>query len=300
MLFDDPGIPAATKARVNALSAAGRLPQSVLLSGGSAKLREKCALELVSAVMCTELKDGVPCGKCAACRELKAGTHPDLTRVIPEKDRKNVSIDVVRTLVTDTLYQAPNAAENKAYLFPDAQDLSVLIQNALLKTVEEPPPFAMFVFLCDQRDKLLPTVISRLTEFPLGDVLTAERKTKEAQITETAEGFVRALCRGTEYDIMKSTAPMTKNRQLMKKTAERVILYVRDAAAYGTGDVLGGSEEAAQLLYAAFGMTELFRLKDAMEQISAWAASNANENLLQTLFSCMAAGLLEKRKHFVR
>ena len=296
MLFGAAEIPAQTKTRVNMLAARGRLPQSVLLTGGSEKLREKCAMELAAAVMCENPTDGVPCGKCPACIRLKAGSHPDLIPVKPQKDRKTVSIDAVRELVLDGLYVAPNEAENKVYLFYGAQELSPLIQNSLLKTLEEPPPFAMFVFLCDQRDRLLTTVISRMTEFPLGDVLTAERKNKEEELLAVASGYVRALCRGDEYDLMVSCAPFTKNRALMKKAAERIILMARDAAAYPAGEVMGGSEDAAAMLNAAFDVPGLFALKDAMEKISSWAASNANENLLQTLFSSLGAQLMEKRR----
>ena len=296
MLFSAAEIPAQTKTRVNTLAANGRLPQSVLLTGGSERLREKCAMELAGAVLCEHPVSGAPCGKCPACVRLKAGSHPDLIPVKPQKDRKTVSIDVVRELVLDGLYEAPNEAENKVYLFYGAQELSPLIQNALLKTVEEPPPFTMFIFLCDQRDRLLNTVISRVTEFPLGDVLTAERKNKEAELLEIAVGYVKALCRGDEYDLMKSCAPFTKNRALMKKAAERIVLMVRDAAAFPAGEVMGGSEEAAALLHAVFDLPELFALKETMEKIAVWADANANENLLQTLFSSKGAELMEKRK----
>ncbi len=288
-LFEYPGVPAQTKTRVRRLSAAGRLPQGVLLSGGSEKLREKCAVELAAAVMCESLTQGEPCGRCPACRKLKAGAHPDLIRIRPEKDRKNVTIKAVRELVLESLYVSPNEAPNKVYLFYGAGELSPIIQNALLKTVEEPPPFAMFVFLCEQRDKLLETVVSRVTEFPLGDVLTAERKNKEAELIEICEGLVRALCAKNEYQLMVSTAPLAKNRALMKKTAERMILMVRDAAAYGAGEPLGGSETAAEMLHGAFSLPVLYILKAQLEQFSAWAAANANENLLQTLFSSKLA-----------
>ena len=296
MLFAANEIPAQTKTRVNMLAEKGRLPQSVLLTGGSERLREKCALELAGAVLCASPKNGAPCGKCPACVKLKAGSHPDLITVKPQKDRKTVSIDVVRTLVLDGLYIAPNEAPNKAYLFYGADELSPLIQNALLKTLEEPPPFVMFIFMCGQRDRLLTTVISRVTEFPLGDVLTAERKNKEEELLAVTNAYVRALCRGSEYDLMKSCAPFTKNRALMKKAAERIILTVRDAAAYPEGDIMGGSEEAAALLHETFDLPGLFALKDMMETLADHAAANANENLLQTLFSSRGAELMEKRK----
>ena len=285
MLFDLPEIPSATKTRVRSLAGKNRLPQSILLTGGSEKLREKCALELAGTAVCVNKTEGAPCGKCPGCRKLKAGSHPDVIPVRPEKDKKNVSVAAVRELVLDRLYVAPNEAPDKVYIFYTAGELSPLIQNTLLKTIEEPPPFVMFILLSEQRDTLLSTVVSRVTEFPLGDVLTAERKNKEEEIAGIANGIARALARGDEYALMASTAPLTKNRALMKKTAERLILILRDAAAFGESEPLGGNEEAAMRLHTAFSLTQLYALKEALEQLALYAAANANENLLQTLFS---------------
>ena len=117
MLFDFPEVPQTTKARIRSLAAKNRLPQSVLLTGGSEKLREKCALELAGAVICENKQNGAPCGRCAACRKLKAGSHPDVIPVRPEKDKKNVSVAAVRELVLDRLYVAPNEAPDKVYIF---------------------------------------------------------------------------------------------------------------------------------------------------------------------------------------
>ena len=296
MLFDHDGIPERTKESVRALAKRGRLPQSVLLSGGSEHLRETCADELAAAVICLSPADGAPCKKCAACKKLKAGTHPDVIRVKPEKDKKTVSVDTVRALVLDSLYIAPNEAEDKVYIFYNAQDLSPLIQNALLKTIEEPPPFVMFIFLCDQRDKLLSTVISRVTEFPLGDVLSAQKKKGREEELEIACGVVNAICRKNEYALMKSTAPMIKKRQLMKKVAARVILLVRDAAAASAGanEFFGGSDADALMLSEALTPAELYAVKAHMESVIDASDANANENLLVTRFSSGLAEILIK------
>ncbi len=296
MLFKEAEIPEQTRDRVNRLSGLERLPQSVLLTGGSEKLREKCALELASAVLCRNKTNGTPCGKCPACKKIKAGSHPDVIPLRPEKDKKSVSVDAVRELVLDRLYVAPNEAADKIYIFYAAEELSALIQNALLKTIEEPPPFVMFIFMAEQRDKLLPTVISRVTELPLGDTLSAERKNKEAEIAAAAQGLARALASGSEYALMKATVPLAKNRNLMKKTAERLIVYVRDAAASGSAPALGGSEETAAALRSAFTLPQLFEIKEILERIVAYAVANANENLLQTLFSSLPAQIQKKEQ----
>lgn len=287
MIFSDKTIPASTKEKVRALCERGRLPQSVMLTGGSVRLREKCALELAAAALCRSPERGQPCLKCAACSKVKAGAHPDLVRVMPEKDKKTVPIKAVREQVLEPLWVAPNEAGVKVYLFYAAETLSDVIQNAILKTIEEPPPFAMFVFLCEQREKMLTTVISRVTELHLGDVLAAERPKQEEEEIRIAAGVINALCTGSEYELMLSVSPMVKNRGLMKKIAGKIIVAVRDALAQGACDALSGCEREVLLLHMTYSPPALFEIKEAMEKISAWAQANANENLLISEFSSM-------------
>ena len=117
MVFTDLSIPEDTRRTVNAALSHGRLPQSVLLSGGSAALREDCARELAMAALCASPLPGTqtPCGKCHCCRKVLSGTHPDLTRVIPSDGRKTVSRDDLTQQVMDSLYKSPTEAANKVY-----------------------------------------------------------------------------------------------------------------------------------------------------------------------------------------
>ena len=289
MIFTDPTIPAATRELVYRLLRRDRLPQSVLLTGGSARLREKAALELAASVFCLSPKEGQPCGKCAACHKLKAGAHPDLVKVLPEPDRKTVSVKVLRETVLDGLWIAPNEAQAKVYYFPNADELSELVQNALLKTIEEPPEFCVFLLDAAQKEPLLPTVRSRVTEFPLGDLKEGERKAAADAAAAAAGGIVKALCRGTEFDLLLAAAPMVKNRAMMKKVADKLVLVVRDALAEGAGEPLSGLQSEALLLGATFESKGLLKIRAAMDRIVECAAANANENLLISQFVSLLA-----------
>lgn len=292
-MFSDPAVPAQTAAAVQRLARLHRLPQSVLLTGGSAKLRERCAAELAAAALCLDPRSGEACGKCAACRKIRAGSHPDLIRVTPPADRKTVSIDTVRQLVLDKLAVAPNEADNKIYVFPDADALSPVIQNALLKSIEEPPPFVGFLFLCSARESLLPTVISRCAEFSLGQADGAAKK-EDVRAAEIAVGIAEALYAGSDYELLLSTAPMVKNRELMKKTAARLTLILRDAMAGDTGaPFLSGADRQALGLASRCTPRQLLRMKDAMDRVREDAEHNANENLLVSEFSAL---LLQARR----
>ena len=299
MVFSDREIPADTRRAVNAALSHGRLPQSVLLSGGSQKLREDCARELCMAALCAAPAPGtqLPCGQCHSCRKVLAGTHPDAARVSPTGGRKTVGIGDVRQQVLEPLYKSPTEADNKVYLFDNADALSPQIQNALLKSLEEPPADVMFLFLCEKRESLLTTVISRLTEYPLGDTLSAGGRQEDEAVTQAARAVAAALAGEDEYGLMLSTAPMVKNRTLMAQTAAKLTEIVRDALAEHSGArMLSGCEREALGLAARYEAPALIRIKDVMDRIIANAAANANENLLLTLFSSSLAEVLKERK----
>ncbi len=299
MVFTDLSIPEDTRRTVNAALSHGRLPQSVLLSGGSAALREDCARELAMAALCASPLPGTqtPCGKCHCCRKVLSGTHPDLTRVIPSDGRKTVSRDDLTQQVMDSLYKSPTEAANKVYVFPDADTLSPILQNKLLKSIEEPPADVMFLFLCDKRESLLTTVISRLTEYPLGDTFSAAGREKDGNVTEIARGLAAALAKEDEYGLMLKTAPMAKNRAMMAQVAAKLTEIVRDALIEHSGAaLLSGCDREAMLLSVSYDAPALIRIKDAMDRIIVNAAANANENLLLTLFSSSLAVVIKERK----
>lgn len=291
MIFSEKDIPAATREKVTAFCRRSRLPQSILVTGAGAKKREKAATELALAALCESPKDGFPCMSCRACRKVKNGTHPDVIRIEPEKDKKSVSIAQVREQVLDSLWIAPNEGNVKVYIFFDAENLSDVIQNAILKTIEEPPDFAFFVLLAASGSPLLPTVLSRVTELSLGEELPSERRGREEEEIKLTASILEAFCRGSEFDLMMAAAPLAKNRALMKKIASRVILAVRDALAGDAAAPLSGCEREAVMLSSFFPPKTLLSLGDAMRTVMARADANANENLLLSAFSAELAAL---------
>lgn len=296
MIFNSPEIPEQTRRAVNTLASCGKLPQTVMLTGSSELMRAKCASELANAVLCSNLQNGSPCLKCSDCIKVKANSHPDIINVFPEKDKKNVSKEQIDKLVTGTLYLAPNEAVNKVYIFPDANSLSPIIQNALLKSIEEPPEFVMFIFLCEQREKMLTTIISRCVEFHLGDTLSAKTKTENEKVVQAASDIIDALCKEDEFVLFTKTAPLQKNRQLIKQCAQKIVEIVRDAMTQGSdAPLLSGCDMLAYSLRRSYSTVSLLKIKEAMDIIQSDAQMNANENLLITRLSSLLAVVLKER-----
>ncbi len=134
-----------------------------LISGPEGSGRHTLA-DLIAAGMLCQEEDG-PCGVCRSCRKVLSHMHPDYL-VIDDPEKKTVPVDLIRQARAD-MFIRPNEGEHKIYLFPRAQDMGLPGQNALLKVLEEPPSYGVFLLIADNPDKLLPTVRSRCVELKL-------------------------------------------------------------------------------------------------------------------------------------
>ena len=139
----------------------GRVSHFYLISGPEGSGKRTLARLLSAAILCRETE--TPCMGCTACRKVMANTHPDVITV-SDPDHKNVAVKLVRQ-VRDEMFIRPNEADRKIYIFP--QELGLEGQNALLKILEEPPGYGVFILLSDNPERLLPTVRSRATELRL-------------------------------------------------------------------------------------------------------------------------------------
>ena len=141
--------------------ARGHISHFYLISGPEGSGKHTLAKLLAEAILCEGSRKS--CGSCVHCRKMASGNHPDFITV-EDPEHKNVAVKIVRE-IRDDMFIRPNEAEHKIYLFP--QELGLEGQNALLKILEEPPSYGVFLLLTDNPDKLLPTVRSRCTELKM-------------------------------------------------------------------------------------------------------------------------------------
>ena len=137
----------------------GHISHFYLISGPEGSGKHTLARLLAAAILCKQSG----CGSCGACRKVLDGNHPDFITVT-DPEHKNIAVKIVRQ-IRDDVFIRPNEAEHKIYLF--TQDLGTEGQNALLKVLEEPPKYGVFLLLTDNPEKILPTVRSRCTELDL-------------------------------------------------------------------------------------------------------------------------------------
>ncbi len=136
--------------------AAGTLSHAYILVGPE-EARNGAAQGVARAMVCTGQRP--PCGTCKGCRKVDKGIHPDVITVAPEAG-KELTVGQIRDMRTDA-YVLPNEAPRKVYLIQNAQKMNTSAQNALLKVLEEGPPYAAFLLSCDNPSALLPTIRSR-------------------------------------------------------------------------------------------------------------------------------------------
>ncbi|MBQ8833455.1 MAG: DNA polymerase III subunit [Oscillospiraceae bacterium] len=143
--------------------ARGHVSHFYLISGPEGSGKHTLARLLAAAILCQDAHK--PCLRCTPCRKVMDGNHPDFITV-DDPEKKTVTVDLIRQARAD-IYVQPNESDYKIYLFPRAQDMGLPGQNALLKVLEEPPKYGVFLLLTDNPDKLLPTVRSRCTELKM-------------------------------------------------------------------------------------------------------------------------------------
>ena len=145
-----------------------RVSHAYILNGerGSGK---KMLANLFAMTLLCETGDNEPCGKCHSCKQAESGNHPDIIRVTHEKPN-SISVDDIRTQVNNTVDIKPYQGPYKVYIIPQADMMTPQAQNAILKTIEEPPSYAVFLLLTETAETLLPTINSRCVMLKLRNI----------------------------------------------------------------------------------------------------------------------------------
>ncbi len=121
----------------------------------------------VAALQC-EVYSGEPCGECKSCLQAAGGNHPDIIRI--RREKAAIGVDDIRDQLNNTIAIKPYNSRYKIYIIDEAEKMTEAAQNALLKTIEEPPEYAVILLLTDNMNMLMPTILSRCVTLHLRPV----------------------------------------------------------------------------------------------------------------------------------
>lgn len=204
-----------------------KISHAYLIQGEKLSGKKMIADIFARALQC-EAEGEKPCNQCRSCKQAINGNHPDIIYVGHEKPNI-ISVDNIRQQINGDIVIKPYSGAHKIYIMDEAEKMNVQAQNALLKTLEEPPEYAVILLLATRVEALLPTILSRcvvLNTKPVPDDRIKIYLMEKVQVPDYRAGICASFARGNigraiqlasneEFDHMKSAVLDT-----MKKISE--------------------------------------------------------------------------------
>ena len=139
----------------------GKVSHAYIINGGLGAGKKMLAGIFAKTLQCENMEESVnPCNKCHSCIQSDTGNQPDIIWVKHEKPA-SIGVDDVREQIIADMQIKPYSSRYKIYIIDEAEKLTVAAQNALLKTIEEPPSYGIVIFLTTNADIFLQTILSR-------------------------------------------------------------------------------------------------------------------------------------------
>ena len=234
-----------------------QLAHAFLFCGPRGVGKTTCARILAKTINCENLQpDGEACNECNSCKSFNEGTSLN----IHELDAaSNNSVDDIRTLVEQVRFM-PQAGKYKVYIVDEVHMLSASAFNAFLKTLEEPPPFAIFILATTEKHKIIPTILSRCQIFDFKRITTNDtvKHLQEIVNKENIKAEKSALqiiaqksegCMRDALSILDKIVSFTNGEVNYKNTLEHLNILDEDYYFKLLDDLLQQDIGAAMLLY---------------------------------------------------
>lgn len=164
-----------------------------LFQGEEGVGKEALARTFAAGLQCQSESADKPCKECVSCRQMDSGNQPDVIWVTREK--ASLGVDEIREQLCNTMDIKPFSSPYKIYLVPEAEKMTEAAQNALLKTIEEPPEYGIVILMTSNISALLPTIQSRCLTMEFRPLSTA-----------VVESYVKEHCQVPDYQARASAA----------------------------------------------------------------------------------------------
>lgn len=214
----------------NALSS-GKISHAYIINGEKSSGKEFIARVFAMALQCE--KGGTePCQECHSCKQALSGNQPDIVKVTHEKPN-TISVDDIRDQINNDVGIKPYSSPYKVYIVGEAEKMTTQAQNALLKTLEEPPAYAVILLLTSNMNALLPTVLSRcvvLNMKPVADGLIKKYLMEKLQVPDYKAEVCVAFARG---NLGKAKSLATSEEfENVKAEALALLKYIQELDLY--------------------------------------------------------------------
>ena len=222
-------------------------------------------------------EDGEACGKCLSCKQAQSVNQPDIIKVTHEKPN-TISVDDIRTQVNNDIVIKPYSSKYKIYIIPEADLMSAQAQNALLKTIEEPPEYAVIMLLTENAEALLPTIRSRCVMMKLRNIkdqLVKKYLMEQMEIPDYKADVCVAFAQGN-----MGKAIMLATSEYFNEIKEEVVHLLRNIDEMNVSELMDAVKKC---------MTYKMEINDYLDMIAIWYRDvliyKATKNVDRVVFS---------------
>ena len=235
----------------------GKVAHAYIINGERSSGKEFIARVFAAALQC-EGEGEKPCGNCHSCKQVQTQNQPDIITVLHEKPN-TIGVEDIRTKINNDIGIKPYSSPRKIYIMNEGEKMTVQAQNALLKTLEEPPAYAVIMILTTNLDTLLPTILSRcvvLNMKPVADDKVKRYLMEDQHVPEYKADVCVAFARG---NLGKAKALATSEEfDNIKNEAVTLLKYIRDMEIY---DIVAAIKKIGQYQ---------FEINDYLDILSVW------------------------------
>lgn len=235
----------------------GKVAHAYIINGERSSGKEFIARVFAAALQC-EGEGEKPCGNCHSCKQVQTQSQPDIITVLHEKPN-TIGVEDIRTKINNDIGIKPYSSPRKIYIMNEGEKMTVQAQNALLKTLEEPPAYAVIMILTTNLDTLLPTILSRcalLNMKPVADEKVKRYLMEEQHVPEYKADVCVAFARG---NLGKAKALATSEEfDNIKNEAVTLLKYIRDMEIY---EIVAAIKKIGQYQ---------FEINDYLDILSVW------------------------------
>ena len=235
-----------------------KVSHAYIINGERNAGKEFIARTFAMALQCEDRQGVEPCQECHSCKQAKSGNHPDIIFVTHEKPG-TIGVDDIRKQINGDVAIKPYSGPKKIYIVREGEKMTVQAQNALLKTLEEPPEYAVILILTDNVNALLPTILSRcvvLNMKPVKDARIKEYLMENMEIPDYKANICVAFARGNV-----GKARLLANSEEFDKVKEEALTLLKYI----------GEMELHEIVAAIRKINEYkFDVNDYMDILSIW------------------------------